>query len=62
MTFVYIIFFWIVAMIIYNIWTGRKKKERMTISKGGMKKYNRNPMTMSIGERVKRKKTNYRRW
>ena len=37
MIFVYIVFVWLILMIIYNIWTG--KKERMTISKGGMRKY-----------------------
>jgi len=37
----YIIFIWLVAMIAYNLYTGKKEKERMTISKGGMKKYGR---------------------
>uniref|UniRef100_A0A6H2A6Q9 Uncharacterized protein n=1 Tax=viral metagenome TaxID=1070528 RepID=A0A6H2A6Q9_9ZZZZ len=39
MTFVYIIFAWLILMIAYNLYTGRKEKERMTISKGGMSKY-----------------------
>jgi len=39
MTLVYIIFIWLVAMIAYNLYIGRKEKERMTISKGGMSKY-----------------------
>ncbi len=39
MVFVYIIFVWLILMIIYNIWIGKKEKGKMTISKGGMRKY-----------------------
>lgn len=28
MIFVYIVFIWLVVMIIYNIWTGKKEKEK----------------------------------
>jgi len=40
MTFVYIVFAWLVAMIAWNIYKGKKEKEQMTISKGGMRKFN----------------------
>ena len=39
MTFVYIVFVWLIAMIIYNVWEGRNEKKRMTISREGRKKY-----------------------
>ena len=38
MIFVYIVFVWLILMIIYNIWIGKKEKGKMTISKGGMRK------------------------
>lgn len=44
-------------MIIYYTWKWRKeKKESMTISKAGMRKYNKEPMEMNIGERLRKKK------
>jgi len=39
MIFVYIVFVWLISMIAWNIYQGKKKKEQMTISKGGMRKY-----------------------
>jgi hypothetical protein len=39
MIFVYIVFAWLIIMIVYNIWTGKKEEEQMTISKEKMKKY-----------------------
>ena len=39
MTFVYIVFAWLILMIAWNIYKGKKEKEQMTISKGGMSKY-----------------------
>jgi hypothetical protein len=39
MTFVYVFFIWLVLMIAWNIYKGKKEKEKMTISKGGMRKY-----------------------
>lgn len=55
MIFVYVGSVWLVLMIAYNIWTGKKEKEKNYISKGGMRKYNKEPMKMSIGEILKRK-------
>lgn len=40
MAFVYVFFVWCIAMIIYNVWTGKKEKEKMTISKKAIQKYN----------------------
>jgi len=44
MTFVYVFFVWCIAMIIWTIFAWRREreeqeKEKMTISKGGMRKY-----------------------
>ena len=39
MSFVYIVFAWLILMIAWNICRGKKEKEQMTISKGGMSKY-----------------------
>ena len=39
MVFANIIFSWLVLMIAWNIYKGKKEKKRMTISKGGMSKY-----------------------
>lgn len=52
MIFVYVFFVWLIAMIIWNIWTGKKEKEK-AISKARMKNYD-SPMKMSIGERLRR--------
>lgn len=39
MIFVYVGFAWLILMIAWNIYKGKKEKEKMTISKGGMRKY-----------------------
>ena len=52
MIFVYIVFIWIVAMIIYYTWKWRKEKKRIK----GVKSYFKYPMTISIGERTRRKR------
>lgn len=39
MVFVYIVFVWLIIMIAWNIYKGKKEKERMTISKEGRRKY-----------------------
>jgi len=39
MIFVYVFFIWLMLMIARNIYKGKKEKEKMTISKGGMQKY-----------------------
>lgn len=39
MTFVYVFFIWLILMIAWNIYKGKKKKEKMTISKEAMQKY-----------------------
>lgn len=39
MTFVYIVFTWLILMIAWNIYKGKKEKEQMTISREGRKKY-----------------------
>lgn len=57
MELVYIVFIWIIAMIIYYTWKWRKEKKRIK----GVKSYFKYPMTMSIGEGIRRKK-NYRKW
>lgn len=55
MEFVWIIFTWVVLLIIYYTWKwGKEKKEKMIISRAGMRKYNK-PMSMSIGRRIKYK-------
>lgn len=50
---VYIVFIWLIAMIAYNIWKWRKEKKRIR------KQFFKNPLTMTIGERVKKNK---KRW
>jgi len=37
--FLWIPFVWLILMIAWNIYKGKKEKEQMTISKGGMCKY-----------------------
>ena len=39
MIFVYIVFVWLILMIAWNIYMGRKEKEQMTISKEGTRRY-----------------------
>jgi predicted negative regulator of RcsB-dependent stress response len=49
---VWIFFIWVIAMIIYFGWKWIKEKKNMTISKAGIRKYNR--LQMNIGERLRR--------
>ena len=39
MIFVYVFFIWLILMIAWNIYKGKKEKEKITISKGVMQKY-----------------------
>lgn len=54
MVFIWIGFIWLILVTIWIIWKW-KRKDFMTISKEGMKKYN-DRMKMSIGESINRKK------
>jgi len=40
MTFVYVFFIWLMLMIAWNIYKGKKEKEQMIINKKGIQKYN----------------------
>lgn len=56
MVYVWIVFIWVIATIVYYTWKWRKeKKERMIISKAGRRNYNQS-LSMSIGRRIKFKR------
>lgn len=58
MVFVWIVLIWLILMIIRRILTWNRK-ENVFISKEDMRKYN-DRMKMSIRERLKRKRENYK--
>lgn len=52
MVLVWITFIWVIAMIIYYTWKWRKEKKKERIFKARMRNYD-NPLSMSIGRRIK---------